>query len=175
MELDATIKQVERLYHTVTGHDMPPMDPKRAAIPPERDVVKHVEEQLARLDQALGGLETSPSTQPAWTPRVSFWETEDTLFVCVNLPGVKRNDVRMTLVGQSVVVEGRRNLPTALANADPRQVYGEDAWGAFRREIPLPVRVDAGDVDAKLQDGLLTVKLKQGKPAEENERVIPVN
>lgn len=175
MELDATIKQVERLYQTVTGHDMPPMDPKTSVIPPERDPMKHVEEQIGRLEQALGELGTTPAAGPAWAPRLSVWEADDAVFVCVNLPGVQRTDLRITVSGQAVVIEGTRNVPAAITKSKASPAFGEDVWGPFARTIPMPPHVRLEEVEAKLQDGLLTIRMKRGTKPEETERTIPVN
>jgi len=177
MELDATIKQVERLYQSVTGQEMPPMDPKSAVIPPERDPMKHVEEQIGRLEQALGELGTAPTpaSGPAWAPRLSVWEADDAVFVCVNLPGVQRGDLKITVSGRAIVIEGQRNVPEPISKAKASPAFGEDVWGPFARTIPMPPHARLEEVEAKLQDGLLTIRMKRGVKPEEAERTIPVN
>jgi HSP20 family protein len=177
MELDTTIKQVERLYHSVTGQDMPPMDPNASAIPPERDPAKHVEDQLGRLEQALtelGSVQAQP-TAPPWAPPLSVWETPEAIFVCVSLPGVQRTDLRLTYNQQGCVIEGTRNLPTPVAEASAQRTFGEDTWGPFRRIMPMPPQVRIEDIEAKLLDGLLTICMKKGVSPKEAQRTIPVN
>jgi HSP20 family protein len=73
------------------------------------------------------------------------------------LPGLKRDDIKVTFENQVLSIEGQRQgSPEGETNRAHRL---ERSHGAFRRSFTLPATVDAARVDASYQDGVLVVKL----------------
>ena len=104
----------------------------------------------------LGGILSAPG-YGSQLPRADLYEDEEHFIVMLELPGVKKSDVRVELIegileiGASLsqeTADGRKNIP-------------------LKRSIPLPDQVGNGKISAKLADGLLTVtlpKLESAKP-----------
>jgi len=99
-----------------------------------------------------------------WMPAVDIYETaEKDVVVKVDLPDMKREDIKVTFENNVLSVEGQREIPTNLEQDRFHRM--ERSHGAFRRSFTLPATVDASRVDASLQDGVLTVKLPRREEA----------
>jgi len=89
----------------------------------------------------------------------------------MDLPDVKREDIKVTVENHVLAIEGERKAATDVA---PEQLHRrERISGAFRRTFTLPSTVDASRVDATYQDGVLTVKLARREDTRPKQ--IPVN
>jgi HSP20 family protein len=107
------------------------------------------------LNTAFGGEALS---QAAWVPAVDIYETaEKDVIVKVDLPGLKRDDIKVTFENQVLSIEGQRKA--GVEGESDRAHRLERSQGTFRRNFTLPATVDAGRVDASYQDGVLVVKL----------------
>jgi HSP20 family protein len=158
LSIDETIGQVEALYRRVTGRDAPMNDSPYAVIPPEKDPVLHVEEQMERLHAALAqlGLGGQPGAA-AWTPPISVSESPQEILVCMDLPGVPVEALEVAIQHNLLVVTGTRPPPNGAADARPRLI--ERPVGPFRRVVVLPPLLPSIDVNAQLKDGVLTIRI----------------
>ena len=129
--------------------------------------------EIDRLNQmfeaALGG---EAVARAAWTPAVDIYETsQQDVVVKMDLPDVKREDIKVTVENYVLAIEGERKVAT---DVTPEQLHRrERSYGAFRRTITLPSTVDASRVDATYQDGVLTVKLARREDTRPKQ--IPIN
>jgi HSP20 family protein len=111
-----------------------------------------------RQDAAL------PST-PVWAPALDISERKDAYLVSVELPGVKLEDLEITLDDGLLTIQGERSF----ADDSSEQQYHriERRYGAFRRSITLPAHVMADAVEASFEDGVLQIvvpKAEEAKP-----------
>lgn len=96
-------------------------------------------------------------TEPAWGPPVDVVVSERTARVIVELAGVPREQVRVSLQGRLLEIFGRRHPPK-----DPEEFHyhrAEIRFGDFRRTVELPWEADAASVDARYRDGMLEIHL----------------
>ena len=123
---------------------------------PVRDLAAVEVDLLNRmLDTAFGG---EALAQGAWMPPVDIYETaEKDVIVKVDLPGVKRDGIKVTFENQVLSIEGERQA--GLESEQDRAHRLERSHGPFRRNFTLPATVDAARVDASYLDGVLVVKL----------------
>ena len=123
---------------------------------PVRDLAAVEVDLLNRmLDTAFGG---EAVAQGAWLPPVDIYETaEKDVIVKVDLPGVKRDGIKVTFENQVLSIEGERQA--GLESEQDRAHRLERSHGSFRRSFTLPATVDAARVDASYLDGVLVVKL----------------
>jgi HSP20 family protein len=75
----------------------------------------------------------------------------------VDLPDVKREDIKLTFENNVLSIEGQRQFAANVEKDSFHRI--ERAQGSFRRSFTLPATVDASRVDATYVDGVLTVKL----------------
>jgi HSP20 family protein len=97
-----------------------------------------------------------PLARGAWMPAADIYETpEKDVVVKVDLPDMKREDIKVTFENSVLSIEGQREI----AIERDRFHRIERGYGQFRRSFTLPATVDSTRVDATYQDGVLTVKL----------------
>ena len=117
---------------------------------------------LARFDpyRFLDDTYTSPMSWRffqgwALTPLVDVHQTDDTVSVTVSLPGVKPEDVSLTITGRVLTITGELKEDEQID--EERYVYRERRVGTFNRRIQLPARVVGEQSDATFENGLLRV------------------
>jgi HSP20 family protein len=171
MEIEQTIDQVEHLYRALTGKPAPPMDGTAyAPIPPEKDPVQHVQEQIDRLGRALSmpTANMRPGAQ-VWTPPVSIWESGSEIIVCIDLPGIARERVDVRIEGNVLVVAGDVLAPPPNGR---RLVMSERPLGPFHRAVPLPAALRTSEMTAQLSGGVLEVRVP--REPEGQSRSVPI-
>jgi HSP20 family protein len=101
----------------------------------------------------------------AWAPALDISERKDAYLMTVELPGVKLDDLQITLEDGLLTVQGERHFADDSSEQQFHRV--ERRYGAFRRSITLPTHVQADAVEATVEDGLLQImvpKMKDAKP-----------
>ena len=128
------------------------------------------ERAVSQGEKALGAIGISGMGK-GWMPPVDIIETNEELIVHADLPGIGPDDVELELAGNMLTIKG--NKPTVELPDGAVLHSSERGDGAFSRSIPLPVAVDAGEVSAQSNDGVLVVRL--GKAHKVHTTQIPVN
>jgi HSP20 family protein len=105
------------------------------------------------------------------TPPIDVHETPDELVVTVSLPGMKAEDVEITMTGQSLTLRGEFKADESI-NRD-QYLYRERRFGTFSRTLQLPVRVQGERAEATFTDGILTLSIP--KAEEVKPRQIRIN
>lgn len=123
---------------------------------PVRDLAAVEVDVLNRMfESAWGG---DGLTRGAWIPAVDIFETaEQDVVVKVDLPDMKREDIKVTFENSVLTIEGQREIAATVELDRFHRI--ERGHGQFRRSFTLPSTVDAAGVDANYLDGVLTVKL----------------
>lgn len=94
-------------------------------------------------------------------PRVDVIDRENELLIRADLPGVKKDDLELTVTDDSLHLRAETKSKKVV---DEESYYRcETHTGAFERFIPLPVEVDSTKVKAELKDGVLEVKMPKRK------------
>jgi len=111
-----------------------------------------------RLHRQFFDLELTIAGRSAWAPPVDIFETDKELTIIAALPGVRAEDLEVRLQGNTLVVAGRRRLPTeARAGVFHRM---EIPQGQFERRIALPnLSLEVGR--HVFADGCLTLSLRK--------------
>jgi HSP20 family protein len=97
-----------------------------------------------------------------WTPALDLYQNNDNVVAVVELPGMRKEDIEISLHDGMLTISGERGSSATNGENAERT---ERISGKFRRSITLPTRVDAGKVSATYKDGLLTVTLPKAEEA----------
>ena len=98
-----------------------------------------------------------------WTPALDLYQTADNVVAVVEVPGMRKEDIDISLHDGMLTIAGER---TSVANDGGENAERTERFsGKFRRSISLPARVDAGKVSATYKDGILTVTLPKAEDA----------
>lgn len=100
-----------------------------------------------------------------WLPAVDVAEHDDEYHVKVELPGVSRDDVKITMQGNILTISGEKKQEKETKKSDFHRV--ERSYGSFQRSFTLPATVQSDRIDATFKDGILNIKVPK---AEESKR-----
>jgi HSP20 family protein len=116
--------------------------------------------ELRRMQSDMNRLFTGYSAAAARDfPPINIWLGENNVVVTAELPGVKRDDVNISLQDEVLTLEGSRQAQ--LREQDVKWHRRERAYGNFTRTIQLPFRVDPEKVQARYSDGVLEIELER--------------
>jgi HSP20 family protein len=101
-------------------------------------------------------------TSRRWIPAMDLVETDDSLVLRGDLPGMTEDDVDIEIKDNILTVSGERKSESEQSGEGYHRV--ERAFGSFSRSLTLPQGVDAGRVEANFENGVLEVRIP--KPAE---------
>ena len=98
-----------------------------------------------------------------WTPAVDVMEDKDKLTVKAEMPGFKREDINVTVHENNLILSGERRAEDE--QKDGEFYRCERYYGKFHRSVPLPFLVDTEKIEAKYQDGVLSITLPKTEKA----------
>ena len=135
--------------------------------------LRSAQEERARIQmdrlfaQALGlhgqWQSATGASTPAWAPALDIAERTDAYLVTVELPGVKLDDLEITLEDGLLTIQGERHFAHDSSEEQFHRV--ERSSGAFRRSITLPAHVEADAVEASMEDGVLRILVPKAEEA----------
>jgi HSP20 family protein len=132
-------------------------------------------DEIDRLfDSPLDAL-TSNSQQflNGWLPTIDLYEDRDHLVLKAELPGMRKEDINISLHGEVLTLSGERKEEETFDKAETYRA--ERFLGRFQRTLTLPVRVDASKVQASYTDGILTVTLPKAEEAKPKQIEVKVS
>jgi HSP20 family protein len=122
-------------------------------------------EQMDRLFGPNGFEGAQPFPRVSAYPPLNVWEDDDNLYVEAELPGLKPDGIDVAVTeGDQLSIAGTRTPGAPEGSTWLRQECG---YGRFTRTITLPTEVDADEVEATYEAGVLTLtlpKMEQAKP-----------
>jgi HSP20 family protein len=98
-----------------------------------------------------------------WTPALDLYQNNDNVVAIVELPGMRKEDIEISLHDGMLTIGGERKSEESGNGENAART--ERFTGKFRRSITLPTRVDANKVNATYKDGLLTITLPKAEEA----------
>jgi HSP20 family protein len=114
-----------------------------------------------RTPSTTEGAQRMPS-RPVFLPPADICETNDSIVVMAEMPGVGLDGVDITLERRVLTIRGRS---TANEHTGYQRVYNEYAKGDYERVLTLSNAIDRDRIEARLQDGVLHLVLPKAEPA----------
>ena len=111
--------------------------------------------------------------QDSFSPRIDISENEKSILIDAEIPGVPKENLKITLQDNILTIEGEKKKVTE--EKEKNFYRAERSFGKFRRSFTLPVEVDSEHVDAKFNNGILEIALNKHEPKENKERIIELN
>lgn len=111
-----------------------------------------------------GNLTEEESLVPSgWCPAVDIAEHDNEFVVKMELPGVGKEDVKITMQNDVLMIHGEKKQEKQSKGSNYHRV--ERSYGAFQRSFTLPATVKADKIDATFTDGILNIKLPKAEEA----------
>ncbi len=148
---------------------MPLITPSRSGLPRRLELARRREQSLGPMPVTVVGMRSYYQYCPveSWRPPVNLYESRDSYFVCVDLAGMERDDIEVTLNGNVLVISGVREHPQPPGGKDISIHLMEIDTGPFCRSVEIPTEVDLGSIQASYsKSGYLWIELPkngQGK------------
>ena len=105
-----------------------------------------------------------------WSPMADVSEDDRSYMVKVELPEMKREDIKLSLENGVLSISGERKIEKDENGRKYHRI--ERGYGSYMRSFTLPADADAAQVDAQYRDGVLSVKV--GKSAKAKQRAIEI-
>ena len=134
---------------------------------PQRDLSAALEgltNMRAEMDRAFESTRSfsgSPAPLSRWNPAVNVYQDKDRFTVVVELPGLKKEEIEISLHDDTLTIAGERKRE----ESGEQEFLTERLYGKFQRSLTLPTAVDAEKVKASYKDGLLQVELPKAEEA----------
>ena len=126
--------------------------------------LNRIRNEIYRIFEDPIGFASSASTLfEGWAPAVDIYEERDKITVRAELPGMKKEDIEVTVVGDTLTISGERKQEEERKEGETYR--SERYLGRFQRSITLPTEVDANKIQAAYKHGLLTVTLAKSEQA----------
>ena len=100
-----------------------------------------------------------------WPPRMDLSETDDAYHLHMDLPGMTKDDIHVRMQDNRLSVSGERHEESTTEDED--HVHSERYFGSFFRSVRLPASIVEEDIEARFDDGVLTIdltKMEESKP-----------
>ena len=112
------------------------------------------------------------ATEARWSPMVDVHETDEGIRLVADLPGIKQEDIQVSIEGDTLTLKGERKRDAEVKEDQYYRV--ERSYGVFQRSILLPSVVDSNKVKATYRDGVLEILLPKKEEAKPKEIKIEV-
>ncbi len=133
------------------------------------------ESMVKRMNDLVGDYDSEREVDlnyGTFAPRVDIKEDEKNIYVHAEMPGLKKDDVKVTVNDDNILtIKGEKKAEDK--KEDETYVRMERMYGTFTRSFMLPDNVDKDSISAKFEDGVLNVTLNKKEP--EKPKEIDVN
>jgi HSP20 family protein len=113
----------------------------------------------------------STETMNTWFPVTDVYETKDEYVFKMEVPGLTKDDIEIEFLNNTLSVKGERKQEKEVKKEDCFRI--ERYYGSFNRSFSIPNDVDNGKISAKMNNGIL--ELKVPKAEEKKARSIPID
>lgn len=136
---------------------------------PFRDLI-NVQNEIDRAFDEFFGRSASEVDGGLWSPAVDMSEDNDNVYVSVEVPGMTKDSVKITLQDNLLTIRGEKKQETEQKGKNYHRM--ERSYGSFTRSFSLPTAIQADKIKASYKDGLLNITLPKAEEVKSKE--IPV-
>ncbi len=127
------------------------------------DMVNLQKEMNRMFDSFFRGVDEPGLFNSSWMPAVDVADEDNAYVVKAELPGVSKEDVKITLESNILTIRGEKKAAKNVDEKNYRRT--ERSYGSFQRSFTLPTTVKNDKVDAVYKDGILTITLPKAEEA----------
>ena len=127
---------------------------------------------MERLFDSFFGRWSGEEFPTTWAPLVDIEETKDSLIVRAEVPGMKKDDVKIQVVGENLVISGERRHQAEDKERHFHRI--ERSYGFFQRVVTLPMEVEPDKAKASYENGVLEITFPKSEKAKTKEIAIEV-
>jgi HSP20 family protein len=122
--------------------------------------LSHLRDEVNRFFEPVSGMTQGFNS---WSPAIDLYEDKDNVIVKAELPGMKKEDIDVSLHEGTLMISGERKSEQEYREGESYR--SERFYGRFQRSVLLPSPVSADKVNASYKDGILTITLPKSEEA----------
>jgi len=140
------------------------------------DPFREMNTMIRRMNDFLGDIDFSTRPESSgFLPAVDISEDEKNIYMNVELPGVKKDDVKIKIMDDNVlVISGEKKREVKEEDKDRSFLRIERSYGEFTRSFVLPDNVNKDKIDAKYENGMLHLTIEKKEPEKPKEKLIEI-
>ncbi len=125
---------------------------------PFKDLVTLREKMNRLFEEAFTGRgEEKDLVSGTWTPSVDIYETENSLVLTAEVPGIKEDDVEIKIEDNTLILQGERKFEKETKEESYHRI--ERSYGSFYRSFTLPSSIDQDKIQAEHENGVLRITM----------------
>ena len=132
-------------------------DPFGLLFPPTEFLLMNPFSLMRRMTESVTAGSNEGNDLGAWMPAIEVSQKDGQLVVHADLPGMKPEDVKLEVAGDTLVIEGERKCERKEDKGDVHRT--EVRYGRFFRTIPLPENANVEQAKAKFENGVLEISI----------------
>ncbi len=109
-----------------------------------------------------------------FNPKIDISEDENSIYVEAEIPGVKKEDLNISLQDNILTISGEKKGESKEENKEKNYFRTERTYGSFTRSFTLPSEINTDSIDAQFDNGVLKVKIDREKPKAIKEKRIEI-
>jgi len=118
--------------------------------------------------------DTLPAFMQFGGPLLDMHETEDEIIIRAEVPGLKKDDFSVELVGRRLTIKGEKKVVRERKGGGGCLI-SECRYGSFSRSLLLPYEIDEQKIEADLKHGVLTIRLPKPEKVRQARYRVPVS
>ncbi|MGB2987264.1 MAG: Hsp20/alpha crystallin family protein [Phycisphaerae bacterium] len=126
--------------------------------------LSNLQDEMNRLFERIwhAGLSTRPFDGQKWAPVVDLHEHPDHYTLYAEVPGVDGSSIELSYLDPALTIRGEKTRPAGVSEED-RPLRGERRFGTFCRMVELPAGINADNLSAKCQAGVLEITIPKSE------------
>jgi HSP20 family protein len=116
-----------------------------------------LDEWQQQIEDIFGQSMLKSNGDRSWMPHMDVFEKDDNLVVKAELPGMKEEDIDVSVDGDMLIIRGEKKAESEVKDEDYYRC--ERTYGSFYRSVSLPSSVDSSKIEANYENGILEVTL----------------
>ncbi|BAF70734.1 Hsp20/alpha crystallin family protein [Nitratiruptor sp. SB155-2] len=131
--------------------------------------LREIEKRISTMLDLEKNMVPSTQSETIWMPAVNEKEDDKAYYVEVDLPGVKKEDINVEVKDNLLVLSGERKFKKEEEDKGYKRV--ESFFGKFERRFTLPADADPDKIEAKVEDGVLTIVIPKVEQKENTKKI----
>ena len=112
--------------------------------------------------------------EKSFKPQVEISEDEKNLYLDLEIPGVKKDNINISLEENVLTIRGEKKNENESEKKDKKYLRSERCYGEFSRSFTLSSEINPDKIEAKFEDGVLSITLAKYEPETPKERTIEI-
>jgi len=137
---------------------------QQSQVPAPLNDLNRIRKEINRIfEDPFSFITPNTSFFEGWEPNIDIYEDKDKVTVKAELPGMKKEDINVSLENKTLMISGERKDEEEHKEGD--NYRAERFFGRFQRTITLPSLVNADQIKGNYKDGVLTIELPKSEEA----------